>query len=70
MTGWFHRVQRHLSQGTHASAVRGPHSPWLAGIPEQRQIETERAECERPRVKTNLTCRVDSEDAEKFGKVD
>lgn len=31
LTGWFHREQRHLSQGTHASAVRGPTSlGWLA----------------------------------------
>lgn len=31
-----------------------PHSPWLAGIPNQRQRETERVECETLRVKRKL----------------
>lgn len=36
-----------------------PYSPWLACIPEQRQRETERVECERSRVKRKLNCKVD-----------
>lgn len=40
LKGWFHREQRHLSPGAHASAVRGP-SPlgWLAS--QSRGIERE-----------------------------
>lgn len=45
-----------------------PYSPWLADIPEQRQRETEaeRAECERPRGKRKLKCKVDRGEANKW----
>lgn len=50
-----------LSQGAEAFdsgytclSCERPYSPWLAGIPEQRQRETEKVECERLRVKRIL----------------
>lgn len=61
LTGLFHREQRHLSQGTHASAVRGP-TPlgWLASQSRERQSrETEKAESVRLRVKRKFKRKVD-----------
>lgn len=60
------KFDRVVSQGAQAFesghpclSCERPHSPWLAGIPEQKQRETERVECKRTRVKRKLKHKVD-----------